>query len=248
MRALRRLFSRPFLDLFRGQARCLRRPPDLVVLLLGLAVGWWVYVPIHELLHAAGCALAGGRVETLQISPLYGGALLARVFPWVEAGGEYAGRLSGFDTGGSTWVYLAADLAPFVLTLFPGVWAMRLAARGGRAVPFGVSLPFAFAPLLSSTGDAYEIGSLAITSTPAWSAPAQRALLRGDDLFRLSAELVRAEASGEVWLGFALATVCGVLWVFLTYALASAIASGLGQRPLRAPDLRRGADDTWVGR
>jgi hypothetical protein len=226
----------------------MRRAPDLLVLLFGLAVGWWLYVPIHELLHAAGCALAGGRVETLQISPLYGGGLLARLFPWVQAGGEYAGRLSGFDTGGSTLVYLATDLAPYVLTLFPGVWLLRLAARGGRAVPFGISLPFAFAPLLSLTGDAYEIGSLAVTATPAWGSAAKQALLRGDDLFRRVAFLVRTDAAGEVWLGFALAVLFGILWAFLAYALASALATGLGQRPLRAVGPGRGGDDTWDGR
>jgi hypothetical protein len=40
-------------------------------------------------------------VWRLEIDPLYGGALLARWLPFVEAGGEYAGRLSGFDTAGS---------------------------------------------------------------------------------------------------------------------------------------------------
>ena len=49
---------------------------------------------------------------------------------FVVSGSEYAGRLSGFDTRGSDWIYLATDLGPFVLTIFPGVWWMRRAARG----------------------------------------------------------------------------------------------------------------------
>ena len=116
-----RLLFRPALDLLRGEARCVRRPLDLLALALGLAAGWFVYVPVHELLHAAGCATTGGTVTRLEIAPLYGGALLARIFPFVVPGGDYAGRLSGFDTRGNDLVYLATDLAPFVLTLLPGV-------------------------------------------------------------------------------------------------------------------------------
>ena len=157
------LFSRPFLDLVRGEMRCVERPRYLAWLALGLAAGWWLYVTVHELLHALPCLAVGGEVTRLEIDPLYGGGLLARWIPWVVAGGEYAGRLSGFDTGGSDLVYLATDLGPFVLTLFPGVWALRRAACAGLPLLFGAALPFALAPLLSLTGDAYEIGSIALT-------------------------------------------------------------------------------------
>ena len=232
--ALARLFSRPFVDLFQGQARCLGRSVDLLWMLAGLAAGWWLYVPIHELLHAAGCALAGGRVERLEIAPLYGGGLLAAVFPWVHAGGDYAGRLSGFSTGGSDAVYLATDLAPFVLVLFPGVWALRLAARRRRAFAFALLLPFALAPFLSLTGDAYEIGSLAAVQLPAWSGTAARTLLVGDDVGLRGAELAFASASPVLWTGFAFAIGVGLLWAFLTYAAGSLVATALGQHPLLA--------------
>ena len=96
-------------------------------LLLCIAA-WFVYTPIHELLHAAGCMLTGGTVRELQLSARYGGHLLARVFDFVRVEGEYAGRLSGFDTRGNDWIYLATDLGPFALTLFPGAWALRRAA------------------------------------------------------------------------------------------------------------------------
>ena len=87
-------------------------------LLLVIALGGWIlYVPIHELLHAAGCLALGGRVDELEIQAMYGGALLERVFPFVRAGGEYAGRLTGFDTGGSDLVYLATVATPFLLSL-----------------------------------------------------------------------------------------------------------------------------------
>src|SRR6185369_9765239 len=143
---------------------------------------------------------AGGTVSRLEIDALYGGALLVRVFPWVVAGSEYAGRLSGFDTRGSDTVYLVTDLLPFVLTL-PGVWALRRAARAGRPALFGAAAPFALAPLLSLTGDAYEIGSILVTRLPPWASVA--ALLRGDDVSKVFAR-VGAVASPP-WGGFALA-------------------------------------------
>jgi len=269
-RALLEALGLPFRDLFRGQARVLARPRHLVILLLGLAVGWWVYVPVHELLHAAGCALAGGEVTRLEIAPEYGGALLARAFPFVVAGGDYAGRLAGFDTGGSDLVYLATDLAPFVLTLFPGVWLLRLGARQGRVLLFAAALPMAFAPLLSLPGDAYEIGSLVVTNAAPWRGGPEREVLRGDDLVRAARALREALASGGgtggairgpggkeiavpgarphsaglAWSGLALATLLGAVWAWATYMLGSLVASALGQRPLRPAG--RTADESAV--
>ena len=125
-------------------------------------------------MHAAACEATGGGVTRLEIDRLYGGALLARAFPFVVPASEYAGRLSGFDTRGSDLIYLATDLGPFLLTLFPGVWALRRAARARRAALFGAALPFALAPFLSLSGDAYEIGSILVTRLPPWTAPAMR--------------------------------------------------------------------------
>ncbi len=68
---------------------------------VGLVVYWCINVPIHELLYVAGCVLTGGTVTTLELDPKYDAALLARIFPFVVAGSEYAGRLAGFDTKGS---------------------------------------------------------------------------------------------------------------------------------------------------
>ncbi len=171
---------RIFLDAFRGLDRCLDRGiRGLALVLLALVIGWWVYVPLHELLHAAACWAAGGEVTRLEISRQYGGALLARVFPFVTAGSEYAGRLSGFDTHGSDLIYIATDLGPFVLTLFPGVWLLRRAGAAGRPLLFGLALPFALAPFLSLTGDAYEIGSILVTQFPPWGES-----LRGDDVIK----------------------------------------------------------------
>lgn len=221
-----RALTAPFRDLLSGLDRCLERGVrSLALVFLGLLAGWWVYVPLHELLHAAACMAAGGAVSRLEIDGLYGGALLARVFPFVVSGSEYAGRLSGFDTRGSDWIYLATDLGPFVLTLFPGVWLLRRAAAARRPFLFGASLPFALAPFLSLTGDAYEIGSILVTRLPPWAGDG---LLRGDDLFTKGAELARTP--GAPWTGFALAALLGVAWAFLTWALGSALAGRPAER------------------
>ena len=221
-----------FTDVLHGLDLCLDRgAKGLFLAALGLMAGWWIYVPSHELLHAAACKVAGGGVTRLEIDRLYGGALLARAFPFVVPTSDYAGRLSGFDTRGSDLVYLVTDLGPFLLTLFPGVWALRRAARARRAVLFGAALPFALAPFLSLTGDAYEIGSILVTRLPPWAAPAVRTLLRGDDLGKKIGEL--AALPGAPWGGALLAVLLGVTWAFLTYGLGSAVARVLGQGPLR---------------
>ena len=231
MKRIARFAALPVTDLLCGQEWVLRRRRDLVWLLVGLLAGWWVYVPLHELLHALGCMAAGGTVSRLEIDPLYGGALLARVIPWVSSGSEYAGRLSGFDTRGSDVVYLVTDLAPFVLALFPGVWALRRAARARRPGLFGAAAPFALAPLLSLTGDAYEIGSILVTRLAPWSGVAT--LLRGDDVGVVFSRV--AAAVPPPWGGFAAAVAAGVIWAWATYGLGAAVARALGEPALGAP-------------
>lgn len=228
---LRELFGRPPLDVVRGEACCVRRLADLGWLALGLALGWWVYVPLHELLHAFACLATGGDVTRLEIDALYGGGVLAWLIPWVTSGSEYAGRLSGFDTHGSDLVYLATDLGPFLLT-FPGVWLLRRTARLGRPALFGATLPYALAPLLSLTGDAYEIGSILVTRLSPWSDPVVQELLRGDDLILGAQVLGGTAASAGTWAGFWLAAGIGVIWAFATCALAAAVARWLGQPAL----------------
>ncbi|MBV8201317.1 MAG: hypothetical protein JOZ15_11900 [Acidobacteria bacterium] len=228
----------PLTDAWRGLDRCLERGAwALARAGAGLLAGWWIYVPAHELLHAVACRAAGGEVRRLEIAPLYGGAVLARLLPFVTAGGDYAGRLSGFDTHGSDLVYLATDLGPFVLTLLPGVWWLRRAARDRRAFAFGASLPVALAPLLSSTGDAYEIGAILLTRLPPWAAPATRRLLRGDDLWRRLGAIAEAaappaSARWPLWLGAALAAGAGLAWALLTYAAGGGLARLAGQPAL----------------
>jgi hypothetical protein len=237
-----RHWTAPARDLLAGLDLALAgRAAALLAVFAGLAVGWWLYVPTHELLHVAGCVATGGTVERLDLDPMYGASLLRRIFPFVHPGSEYAGRLSGFDTRGSDWIYLATDLAPFVLALFPGYWALRRAARRGSGFLFGASLPFAFSPWLSLTGDAYEIGSLAAVQLPRWEP--LRGLLLGDDVFLRYRAL--AEVAGPApWGGFALAIAVGVAWALATSALASWLATRLGEPPLEMAPARRAVPDS----
>ncbi|HZF10930.1 MAG TPA: hypothetical protein VFE33_19245 [Thermoanaerobaculia bacterium] len=224
----------PARDLLRGLDRCLDAGfRGLLAVAAGLLVGWFLYVPLHELLHAGACLAAGGAVSRLEIDPLYGGGLLARVFPSIVPASAYSGRLSGFDTHGSDAIYLATDLGPFLLALFPGSWALRRAACARRPLLFGLALPAALAPFLSLTGDAYEIGAILATHLPPWSAPALRQLLRGDDLLKKVQELAALPSPGVApWGGVALAALAGVLWAFLTYKLGDRVARALGQPAL----------------
>jgi hypothetical protein len=246
---------RPLTDTYRGLDRCMAAGGwrALAAIGCGLVAGWWIYVPVHELLHAAACAAAGGEVKRLEIAAAFGGAALARLLPFVAAGsGDYAGRLSGFDTHGSDLVYLATDLGPYLLTVFPGVWWLRRAARGAGGdrpfrgmFAFGAALPVALAPFLSLSGDAYEIGSIVVTRLPPWTSPAVRLLLRGDDLgLRWQAIAAAAlpaalrDGPGTAvwtwWAGALLAAGLGLAWAVLTYGAGSLAAAGAGEPPLGA--------------
>lgn len=224
----------PIKDVLRGLDQCLDAGfRGLLFVMCGLLAGWWIYVPLHEILHAAACVVAGGSVSRLEIDSLYGGSLLARLFPFVVPASAYAGRLSGFDTRGSDAIYLATDLGPFLVALFPGSWALRRAARSHLSLLFGLALPFALAPFLSLTGDAYEIGSILVTRLAPWSRAPFHQLLRGDDLLSKVREL--AVLPHAPWGGAALAALAGASWALLTYLLGDRVAVALGQPALPPP-------------
>lgn len=236
----RRWLRAPIDEMLAGLDVVLRHGGDLVSVFAGLLIGWWVYVPVHELLHVLGCVASGGSVSVLEIDPFYGGALLAEIFPFVRAGSDYAGRLSGFDTGGSDLVYLATVLGPFLLALLPGVWGLRLAARSGRPWLLGLSLPTAYAPLLSLPGDAYEIGSIVLTRFGPWRAEPWRALLRGDDVelrfAAVRAAVAEGTAAAPAWTGFAVAVLLAAAWAWGTVVVSARLADALGvARPAGRP-------------
>lgn len=140
----------------------------LLPLFLCLVVSWVVYVPVHELLHAFGCWAAGGEVTRLEIKSMYGGSLLARVFPWVVSGSEYAGRLSGFRTFGSDLIYLATDFGPFILSVVIGVPILKLCKGRRRTLLFPMGIVLGLAPFYNLPGDYFEMASILTTraSTP----------------------------------------------------------------------------------
>jgi len=181
-----------------------------------VAVTWFITVPVHELLHAAGCVLFGGRVTEITISPMYGGGLLEKVFPFVTAGGEYAGQLTGFDTSGSDLCYFATDFFPFLLAIFFGVPLLVLACRTGSTVLHGVGFVQVLIPFVSIPGDFYEMGSIVMTRLLGLARDAvATSLIRGDDVFVVLNRVREADVhrGTTIVLG---ALVLGLLFQFLT--------------------------------
>ena len=217
-------FAAPVTDYLAALQRCYpgRGVAWILPVIFGLALSWWLYVPLHELLHAAGCELAGGEVTRLEIAPEYGGLVLQHLFPFVTPSSEYAGRLSGFDTHGNDVIYLVTVFFPYLLTLFFGVLLLRLAAsaqvsRPARCLLLGGALPIAYAPFVSLPGDYYEMGSIIVSR--GWSeAAVQR--WRSDDLFKLMGGLF---SDNEIQIidvvGISMSAVVGILLAFLTYWL-----------------------------
>ncbi len=206
-------------------------------MLFALIATWFIYVPIHELLHVAGCLVTGGSVTTLQIKPIYFGHWLAQVFDFVEAGGGYAGRLSDFDWRGSDLIYLATDIGPFLLTIILGVPLLRLCTRRRRPLMFGSAVVVGLAPFYNIPGDYFEMGSIMVTRLTTWLTGATEiayAGIRSDDIFTLIGKLLFAPAeiglhsAGEIAIGVILTLVSldvAIVLAFLTYMLGNIVAT-----------------------
>jgi hypothetical protein len=228
-----RFFSEPIRDLMAAMdARVVRASHPkraLVVVLVAGIASWWIYVPVHELLHALGCYLTGGTITELQIAPEYGGALFARFLPFVVGRSDYAGRLSGFDTHGSDLIYLATDALPFLLTIFIGVRLLKACARGGPPALLGAAFVLGLAPFYCLTGDYYEMGSIITTRVLTWvsGGPLRFASFRSDDVVKLVTDVWTQPGDfqvegvgGAVAAGFVVTggLLCGALLAFATYA------------------------------
>jgi hypothetical protein len=227
----RRLVTEPVSDYIAAlDAMRDRGLSGLALAIVAFALGWVVYVPIHELFHAWGCLAAGGDVTRLEISPEYGGTLLARIVPFVVSGSNYAGQLTGFDTHGNDGVYLVTVLAPFLLTVAVGVPMLKRAARpmaqpGLRPWLLGASVPVAYAPFISIVGDYYEAGSIVVSRAAHWFDPAQPLQRwRGDDVFKLVRELADSGATALDWLGVGASLTTGILLALLTYHVGVRLA------------------------
>lgn len=225
-----------------------RRPVWMMCgVLVAVVVTWFVYVPVHELLHVAGCVLTGGTVSKLEVAPQYGGALLAGWFPFVVSGGEYAGRLSGFDTKGSDLIYLATDFMPYLLTVLLGVPLVWACARRRRPMLFGVAIVVGLAPFYNLVGDYYEMGSIvttrAVTLLRGGGEQVAFAGIRSDDIFKLIGNVCTQPAALELHGPTAIAAaialivvslVVGVVLALVTYALGARFARVLSGPPAAA--------------
>jgi hypothetical protein len=236
MKWVRSLFREPVADYMLAVRNCFPKRDYAAVLLLTACFGlsWWIYVPIHELLHVAGCVLLGGTVTRLDLDPIYGAAFLQRFFPFVSPGSEYAGRVSGFDTGSSDLVYLATDMTPFLLTVFFGVPLVRrvahrpFAARRNAAL-LGVALPIAYAPFISIGGDYYEMGSIVVSRFARITDPGfDLARWRGDDLGLVVERLGDTGLSAYDAAGVAASALLGAALIFLTLWLGKTAGDRLG--------------------
>jgi hypothetical protein len=235
------------------------RPWRSMAILLGAVAGTWIlYVPIHELLHAAGCLLSGGEVRTVRIGSLYGGAILERVIPVVQAGGEYAGRLAGFSTGRSDTRYLITVAAPYILSI-AAVPLLRRAIRAGSPWLGGLALVPAFAPIYSLPGDYFEMGSILVTRAVSpleappepYSVDSGLMLLRSDDLVALLGRLSGEPhlftpgtpgGLGGVIMLLVLSILTSIALAALTYLAGHQLSRGrpAGEGPVRLAEGTRG--------
>ena len=155
----------------------------LFKVLLGLIVFWHLYVPLHEMLHVAGCFLVGGEVTSLSLKPQYGGVILNKFFSFVVPESEYAGRLSGFTTPGA-WGYAVVDFFPYSISLF-GVSLVMFCQKRTSAFLLGPALILTFVPFMSIPGDYYEAVSLVTTRVASALNPGLGVdVLVSDDVFR----------------------------------------------------------------
>ncbi|MEZ4546884.1 MAG: hypothetical protein R3B51_03825 [Thermodesulfobacteriota bacterium] len=245
---LKKIIILPFEDFFSGLDSALTTVSavNIGVIFVLFALTWWVYVPIHELAHALGCIIGGGTVSRLEISPLYGGGVLERIFPFVYSGSDYAGQLTGFDTMGSDVAYMLTVFLPFLLTIVLGVPLLRSAAGSpplAASVKLGVALPIAFAPFISFSGDYYEMGSIVVSriaeaiSVAANSAAWNSAAWRSDDVFKLGEELFfsgKPYSTADV-LGVVSSFVLGVVFIYVTYLLGVLWSNVLGIGKKKSP-------------
>jgi hypothetical protein len=225
------VLARPLDDYLAALSACLT-PISLgrvLIAALAFVATWWVYVPVHELAHALGCVLTGGTVTRLEIDPLYGAALLQKVFPFVAVGSAYAGQLTGFNTHGNDLTYLATDFCPFMLTILVGIPLLRSVPRDASrpllaCAKFGAALPIAYAPFMSIAGDYYEMGSIIVSRCVAVCSPSFAvARWRSDDLFKLCSQLFFSDGPirvGDV-AGLVVSLLVGIALIFFTYWLGT---------------------------
>ena len=203
-----------------------RKP--LIIVMVSIVVTWFLYVPIHELLHVAGCVFTGGTVSELVMGREYGADFLKEIFPFITpATTKYAGRVTGFEPNGDIG-YLICVFAPFILTLFPGVWCLKQAYKKKIYWMMGPGVVMGLASFYNLTGDYFEMGTILSTrliNSLLGGGPADNFasfwLLRSDDIFRLFSEISEAPEM------YGIGTVNGTLVTSLAIAIGLFLAISL---------------------
>ncbi|HPQ39750.1 MAG TPA: hypothetical protein PLV45_05195 [bacterium] len=191
-------FKNGFIDPLQAAESILK--PGLI-LLVSAAMTWFIYVPIHELFHVGGCVFTGGTVTELVMGREYGAGFLQSIFPFITPDTtRYAGRVTGFDPNGDIGYFITV-FAPFLLTLFPGVWFLKIAITRRKTWLMGPGIVMGLAPFYNVTGDYFEMGTIVstrvinlITAGYPSSAWTDFWLLRSDDVFRLLGEVADSPA------------------------------------------------------
>jgi len=163
---MKKLLLIPLHDVLAGMEPVMRiRNPikAMAPMLLAMLVTWFLYVPVHELLHVLGCVGTGGEVTELSLRPWYGGTILQQYFDFIVPDSNYAGQLTGFDTNGSDLVYLATDFLPFTLSVLFGVPLLRFCTRKRHPILLGPAIVLGMAPFYNLPGDYYEMSSIITT-------------------------------------------------------------------------------------
>ncbi|MHC5110250.1 MAG: hypothetical protein ACYTHJ_10270 [Planctomycetota bacterium] len=241
---LKRFFRLPVDDVLSGMGHVMVGTSPgraMAPMIITMIATWFVYVPIHELLHAYGCVWTGGEISTLEIKSYYFGNLMKEYFPFVVVGSDYAGRLSGFDTKANDWIYLATVFAPFTLSVLFGVCMLRLCTKSRRTWLFGPSIVLGMAPFYNIQGDYYEMASIMITRVLTMFSggghPPRFEGLRSDDIFTLFPMIVTEPTAlgldpGFTTILFALlvaimGVVLSILLAFATYQLGGLVANAV---------------------
>ena len=237
---MRKIVQRLFNDVMACLVHLERVPRPIVAMVavtVSLVATWFVYVPIHELLHAAGCIVTGGEVTRLEVAPQYGGQILAHYFSFVVSGSDYAGQLTGF-TRDSDPIYLATVFGPYLLTVLFGIPLLRSCTKAWHPIRLGAGIVVGLAPFYNLFGDYFELGSIMVTRVATvvglGSGPLAYPTLRADDVFKLVDEIFNSPqthalaGAGDTIVAMLLVVLSfllGVVLAFLTYALGDLIAT-----------------------
>jgi len=198
---------------------------NLLILFVTFLSSWWLYVPIHELMHVMGCILVGGEVNELALDPLYGGELLSKIFPFVVSDSDYAGQLTDFTTP-NKFAYFVVDLFPYLLSL-PGVLFIRLSIKFRYMWLFSIGFLLMYVPLTQMFGDFYEAASLGVGELMTLINPdLNPQLIISDDLFKLIKSLNENPTSSSfIYIFVILSFVLGLILAWLVMIIQVPLAN-----------------------